>query len=103
MGWVAFGFVTLSRWDMQGPHPPWPLTARSSSSAQLMVQCKNTIPSRGLARQLRPCAGVWRLEPARESFRRQMRTSGARPLHQVECSCRNAEGATSIQSPLHPK
>ncbi|KAK7479151.1 hypothetical protein BaRGS_00029592 [Batillaria attramentaria] len=49
--------------------------ARSSSALTVdcpeqfirpVVQCKNTTPSRGLAHQLRRCAGVWRLEPARE-------------------------------------
>ncbi|KAK7480040.1 hypothetical protein BaRGS_00028677, partial [Batillaria attramentaria] len=48
--------------------------ARSSSALAVdcpeqfvrpVVQCKNTTPSRGLAHQLRRCAGVWRLEPAR--------------------------------------
>ncbi|KAK7486234.1 hypothetical protein BaRGS_00022557 [Batillaria attramentaria] len=76
--------------------------ARSSSALAVdcpeqfvrpMVQCKNTTPSRGLAFQLRRCAGVWRLEPAHESFRRWMFTSGVRPLHQVERSCRNAKVA----------
>ncbi|KAK7506943.1 hypothetical protein BaRGS_00001794, partial [Batillaria attramentaria] len=47
--------------------------ARSSSALAVdcpeqfirpVVQCKNTTPSRGLAHQLRRCAGMWRLEPA---------------------------------------
>ena len=69
----------------RGPPPPWPLAVFSSSSAQWCSV--NTTPSRGSARQLRRFTGVWRLEPARERFRRWMKTRVARPPYQVECSC----------------
>ena len=36
---------------------------------------------------LRPGSWLQRLEPARERFRGWMRTSDARPLNQLECSC----------------
>ena len=72
----------------------------SSSSAQWCSV--NTTPSRGSARQLRRFTRVWHLEPARERFRRWMKTRVARPPYQVECSCQTTKTLSLSRAPYTP-
>ena len=83
-----------------GPPPPWPLAAFSSLSAQWCSV--NTTPSRGSARQLRRFTGVWLLEPARERFRRWMKTRVACPPYQLECSCQTTKALSLSRAPYSP-
>ena len=69
----------------------------SSSSAQWCSV--NTTPSRGSARQLRRFTRVWHLEPARERFRRWMKTRVACPPYQVECSCQTTKALSLSRAP----
>ena len=84
----------------RGPPPPCPLTVFSSSFAQW---CRmNTTHSRGSARHLRRFTRVWHLEPARERFRRWMKTRVALPPYQVECSCQTTKALSLSRAPYTP-
>ena len=87
-------------WEYTWPLGPRPLAAFSSSSAQWCSV--NTNPSRGSARQLRRLTRVWRLEPARERFRRWMKTRVACPPYQAECSCQTTKALSLSRTPYTP-
>ena len=94
--WLGIHLAFGSR----GPPRAWPLASFSTSSAQWCSV--NTTPSQGSDRQLRRFTRVWRLEPARERFRRWMKTRVARPPYQVECSCQTTKALSLSRAPYTP-